>query len=271
MSMKKGMIKTQEEIVAIRRGGELLSRVLGKLARRVAPGVTTAELDELAEKEIRKVGGVPSFKGYKIPGVKRAFNSTVCTSINHEVVHAPAHPARTLHEGDIIGLDIGMQYPVHPADGGAGGFFTDMAITLPVGKVSVAAERLMRVTRESLERGVNAVRAGAKIQTIGRAVQTHVESNGYGVVRDLVGHGVGYAVHEEPKVPNFVDASYPDVTLREGMVLAIEPMVTLRDWHVVTLPDEWTVVTADKSLAAHFEVTIAITKDGVEILTPLPL
>jgi methionyl aminopeptidase len=263
--MKKGMVKTPEEIEAIHRGGILLSRVLGKLVARVKPGVTTADLDDLAEKEILKAAGSPAFKGYKVPGVRKGFNSTVCTSVNDEVVHGMAHPPRELKEGDIIGLDIGMRHPA------ADGFYTDMAVSVPVGKVSQEAERLMRVTRESLERGLSVIRAGVKLSQIGIAVQTHAEKHGYGVVRDLVGHGVGYAVHEDPKVPNYYDPEAPDMILKEGMVLAIEPMITAGNWRVRTLADEWTVVTTDKSLAAHFEVTIAVTKDGADILTPLPI
>ena len=249
----------------IRRGGVLLSRVLGKVARRVAPGVTTAELDDIAEREILKAGGRPAFKGYRIAGVKMPYNSTVCTSVNDEVVHGLAYPGRVLKEGDIIGLDIGMQYPA------ADGFFSDMAMTVPVGKITDKAAKLMKVTRECLERAISVVHAGAKLSDIGNAVQKHAEGNGFGVVRDLVGHGVGYDVHEEPRVPNYVDHDYPDVTLKAGMVLAIEPMVNAGGWEVKTLADGWTVKTVDGSLSAHFENTIAVTDDGCEILTPFPI
>jgi methionyl aminopeptidase len=262
--MKKGIIKNQEEVEAIARGGRLLSRVLGKVAARVRPGVTTAELDDFAEKEILKAGGRPSFKGYSVHGAK-PFNSTVCTSVNDEVVHGLAHPGRALKEGDLISLDIGMEYPARE------GFFTDMAVTVPVGKISPAAERLSKATRECLERAVSVVRPGARISDISRAVQIHAESNGYGVVRDLTGHGVGYAVHEDPRVPNFVDSDSLDVTLKEGMVIAIEPMITAGGWEVETADDGWTVKTADHSLAAHWEMTVAVTGDGCEILTPLPI
>lgn len=262
--MPKGTVKTKEEIELIARGGALLSRALGKVARHVAPGVTTAELDEIAEKEILKAGGRPAFKGYRVHGVKQAYNSTVCTSVNDEVVHGLAHPGRVLKEGDIIGLDIGMQYPAN------GGLYTDMAMTVPVGKISDKAARLMKVTRECLERAIAVVHAGARLSDIGAAVQAHAEKNGYGVVRDLVGHGVGYAVHEEPRVPNYVDADTPDIMLKEGMVLAIEPMINAGTWEVFTEDDGWTVKTADRSLSAHFENTIAVTKDGCEILTPFP-
>ncbi len=262
--MKTGIIKTEAEIAAILRGGRLLSRVLCKVAARVAPGVSTSDLDDLAEKEILKAGGKPAFKGYKISGVKMAYNSTVCTSINDEVVHGLAHPGRILKDGDIISLDIGMQYPA------VDGFFTDMAMTVAVGKITPPAERLIKVTRECLERGVSTVKSGSRISDISRAVQTHAEKNGYGVVRDLTGHGVGYAVHEEPAVPNFVDANSRDMILKKGMVLAIEPMINAGTWRVKFMPDGWTVKTADHSLAAHWEMTIVVTDDGAEILTPLP-
>jgi methionyl aminopeptidase len=263
--MKSGIIKTSDEIAAIGRGGVLLGRVLGKIARHVAPGISTSDLDEIADKEIAKAGGRPSFKGYRLHGVKTAYNSSVCVSINDEVVHGLAHPGRILKEGDIVGLDIGMRHPAN------GGYFTDMAMTVPVGKVSGQAERLMIVTRECLERAISAVRAGARISDIGAAVQTHAEKNGFGVVRDLVGHGVGYAVHEDPRVPNYVDSDAPDLVLREGMVLAIEPMINAGGWEVFTADDEWTVKTEDGSLSAHFENTIAVTEDGCKILTPFPI
>jgi methionyl aminopeptidase len=262
--MKKGMIKTTEEIDAIRRGGLLLSRVLGKVARRVAPGISTAELDDLAEKEILKSGGTPAFKGYRVSG-SPPYNSTVCTSVNDEVVHGLAHPGRVLKEGDIIGLDIGMRHPA------GDGYYTDMAITVPVGKISKNAERLIWVTRECLERALAVTRAGAKLSEISLAVQSHAEGSGYGVVRDLTGHGVGYAVHEEPRVPNFVDPDTRDLILKEGMVLAIEPMINAGSWRVKMLDDGWTVKTSDGSLSAHFENTIVVTKDGCEILTPFPM
>jgi methionyl aminopeptidase len=258
------MVKTPEEIKLIGRGGRLLGRVLGKVVSRVAPGVTTAELDDFAEKEILKAGGQPAFKGYRIYGVKQAYNSTVCTSINDEVVHGLAHPGRILKEGDIIGLDIGMQYPAND------GLFTDMAMTVAVGKASEPAQKLIRVTRECLERAIAVVRAGARLSDIGNAVQSHAEGNGYGVVRDYVGHGVGYDVHEQPRVPNYVGSDAPNIILKKGMVLAIEPMINAGTWQVKTMPDGWTVKTIDGSLSAHFENTIAVTADGCEILTPFP-
>jgi len=252
---------SQDEIAKLREGGALLSAILGELCAMVAPGVMTGDLDAHAEKRMRDAGGEPSFKGYKAGG-SVPFNGTVCCSINDEVVHGPPHPSRTLKEGDIISLDIGLRYK---------GLCTDMAVTVPVGKVSDKALRLIRVTKDSLLAGVDTVRPGGKIRDIGQAVQPVVERAGYGVVRALVGHGVGRRVHEEPSVPNFDDPDMPKVAMREGMVLAIEPMVTAGSWEVELGADEWTFSTEDGSLAAHWELTLAVTKDGYEILTPLPV
>ncbi len=255
------VIYGEKEIVSLRQGGKLLAEILGELARMTAPGVSTANLDAHAEKRMRDAGGAPSFKGYKAGG-NVPFNGTVCTSINHEVVHAPPYPGRTLKEGDIISLDIGMRYE---------GLCTDMAVTVPVGKVPEKALRLIRVTRDSLLAGVENVRPGGKIRNIGKAVQAVVESGGFGVVRALVGHGVGHAVHEDPQVPNFDDPDSPKVVMKKGMVLAIEPMVTEGSWEVEMARDQWTIFTQDRRLAAHWEVTVAVTEDGYEILTPLPV
>ena len=252
---------SQEEIAKLREGGALLSEILGELCRMVAPGVSTADLDAHAEKRMREVGGEPSFKGYKAGG-PTPFNGTVCTSINEEVVHAPPLPGRKLKEGDIISLDIGLRYK---------GLCTDMAVTVPVGEIPEKTRKLVRVTKDALMAGVDAVRPGGKIREIGQAVQPVVERAGYGVVRALVGHGVGHKVHEEPSVPNYDDPDMPKVTMKEGMVLAIEPMVTMGSWEVEMAPDDWTFVTEDGSLAAHWELTLAVTADGYEILTPLPV
>lgn len=254
-------IYSHDQIAKLREGGALLSEILGELCAMVKPGVSTSELDAHAEKRMRDVGGEPSFKGYKAGG-PTPFNGTVCTSINDEVVHAPPHPGRPLKEGDIISLDIGLRYK---------GLCTDMAVTVPVGKVSEKAMKLIRITKESLMAGVDAVRAGAPIRTIGQAIQPVVERAGFGVVRALVGHGVGHRVHEEPNVPNYDDPDMPKVIMREGMVLAIEPMVTAGSWEVDLEHDDWTFTTDDGSLAAHWELTLAVTADSYEILTPLPV
>lgn len=261
--MNKGnLIKTTQEIAVLREGGAVLSQALGAVVAAIKPGVTTSELDALAERLLRAAGGEPSFLGYKTRAADRPFPTTLCTSINHEVVHAPATPGRSLSSGDIIGLDIGVRYK---------GYCTDMAVTVGIGDVSKDAKRLMAVTRDALLRGVEQVRPGNKIADIGRAVQEYVERNGFSVVRDLVGHGVGKNVHEEPRVPNYVDTKLPPVTIQEGMVLCLEPMVNVGGYRVVQLPDGWTIVTADKLLAAHFEVTVVVTRDGCEIITPLPV
>lgn len=239
-----------------------MSRALADVVAAVRPGVTTAELDEIAEKSMRAAGGEPSFLGYKTRSADAPFPTTLCTSINHEVVHAPATPGRALAQGDVIGLDIGVRYK---------GYCTDMAVTVGVGAVSKEAKRLMAVTKDAMLRGVEQARPGNKIQDISRAVQEYVERNGFSVVRDLVGHGVGKNVHEEPRIPNYFDPRLPPVAIEEGMALCIEPMVNVGDYRVASLPDGWTIVTADKSLAAHFEVTVIVTREGCDIVTPLPV
>ncbi|HJV32816.1 MAG TPA: type I methionyl aminopeptidase [Patescibacteria group bacterium] len=253
--------KTDEEIAAARESGALLSKVLTELVSLVRPGVTTGELDALAEKRMREAGGEPSFKGYRTGDDVRPFPSTVCTSINHEVVHAPADPSRPVKEGDLLKLDIGVRYK---------GMCTDMAVTVPVGKVSDEALKLIRVTKESMLLGVEKARRGAWISDIGKAVDKHVRRNGYTTVKDLTGHGVGRYVHEDPRIPNYLDRELEPVEIEAGMLLAIEPMVNMGEEDVRVLNDDWTIVSADASLSAHFEVTIAVTKDGTEIITPVP-
>jgi methionyl aminopeptidase len=260
--MENIIIKTQKEIEIMRRGGKILAAVLSNLADFVRPGVSTGELNELAEKLIKENGGEPSFKNYRSSPEDTPFPTTLCASINEEVVHAPALPSRTLKEGDIICLDLGLKYPA-----GKDGLFTDAALTVPVGKISSEAEKLIAVTRQALEVGIAEVKPGNFIHHIAKAVQKYVESQGFSVVRDLVGHGVGHKVHEPPRVPNFFDPKFKEVELKEGMTICIEPMVCAGTLEVKTLSDGWTVVTADGKFAAHFEHTIAVTKDGHEILT----
>jgi len=255
------MKKTPEEVEKLRRSGNLLAKALAAVVKAVKPGATTGELDALAEKVIRAGGGEPSFLGYKTRAKDRPFPTTMCTSINHEVVHAPATPSRELMTGDVVGFDIGARLE---------GWCSDMAVTVIVGGGSKEAKRLVAVTRESLARGLATVKPGNWISDIGKAVQDHVERNGYSVVRDLVGHGIGRDPHEDPRIPNFFDSRQKPVRIEEGMVLCIEPMVNVGEYDVSQLRDGWTIVTADGSLAAHFEVTVAVTKRGYEILTPLP-
>lgn len=249
-------IKTKAEIEKMRAGGKILANVLSQVAAAVQPGVTTAELNELAERLLRQQGAKPSFLGYG-QETGNPYPATLCTSVNEAVVHGIPSAKMVLREGQIIGLDIGCWYA---------GLCTDMAVTVGVGKISPEAGRLLKATKEALEIGLRQVRAGARVGDIGHAVQTFVEAQGFSVVRALVGHGVGHEVHEEPPVPNF-GSHGTGVKLEAGMTIAIEPMVNAGRSGVKTLADGWTVVTADKSLSAHFEHTVAVTHDGCEILT----
>lgn len=244
----------------LRECGKRLSAILEKVVAAVRPGIATKELDGLAEGLILSSGGAPVFKGYRSQKNERPFPGSICVSINNEVVHGIPSEKRILSEGDIVGIDIGMRLP------GKGGLITDMAVTIGVGRVSPAAEKLLAVTKKALSRGVAAIRPGARMGDLGHAIQEIIESNGFGVVRDLVGHGVGERLHEDPYVPNY-GMPGEGILLNENMVIAIEPMATLGDPHVVLSPDGWAWHTRDGSLAAHFEHTVLITKEGAEILT----
>lgn len=264
----KGTIKSKEEIEIIKTGGALLARILREVANAAIPGVTTKGLDDLAEHLIYEAGGEPSFKNYNPYGAKRPFPSALCVSINEEVVHGIPRQSRVVAEGDIVGLDIGMWWPsrAKARTTGSRPMTTDTAVTVAVGAVSKKAERLIRVTEESLRLGIQAARPGGRMGDIGAAIQEYIESNGFGVVRDLAGHGVGYRVHEDPFVPNFGTRGKGEV-LKEGMVLAIEPMATEGGWKVSLDKDEWTFRTADGTLSAHFEHTIIIEHEGARIVT----
>ncbi len=246
----------------MREGGHLLSRALKAACDAVRPGVTLPELDAIATRVIREGGGEPSFMGYKSHPEDKPFPSTMCISVNEEVVHGRGDRPIALKEGDIVGLDIGLWYK---------GLCTDMAATVPVGTVSEEATKLIAVTREACLAGANAVKLGGLIGDVAVAVEEIVNPHGYGIVRALVGHGVGHKVHEGPHVPNYVDKRYPKVEIVEGMCLAIEPMIGLGTWDVETAEDGWTVVMKDRKISAHFEVTLAVTREGIEILTPLPV
>ena len=235
----------------MREAGRLVGEVLTELAAHVAPGVTTADLDELAEKRIRKAGATPAFKGY------HGYPATICASVNEEVIHGIPSGRRMLNEGDVISIDVGAELD---------GYFGDSAITLPVGQVSEEAATLLRVTDESLYKAIETVKLGGRISDIGHAVQRHVESYGFSVVREFVGHGIGQKMHEEPQVPNYGEPGRGP-RLTEGMVLAIEPMVNAGKPAVKVLVDGWTAVTRDGRLSAHFEHTVAVTADGPWILT----
>ena len=248
------VLKAPWELALMRRSNRLVAETLQALARRVEPGVTTLELDRFAEARLLAHGARPAFKGY------RNYPFTLCTSINEQVVHGLPSD-RKLEEGDILSLDMGAVVE---------GYHGDSAITVPVGRIRPEAERLLRVTRECLEGAIAAARRGARLTDISGAVQGHAEANGYSVVRVFVGHGIGKELHEAPQIPNFVDPERGrGPLLKPGMVLAIEPMVNAGGPEVRVLDDKWTAVTADGSLSAHFEHTIAITENGTEVLTTL--
>ena len=237
----------------MRAAGRILAEVKERLKTLVRAGISTQDIDADVEAFIVSRGAQSAFKGY------RGYPATVCTSINEEVVHGIPSPKRKLREGDIIGLDLGCMVD---------GYYADCAITLAVGRPAARVQELLDVTRESLDKAIVQCRAGNRLGDISHAVQSHCESHGFAVVRAFVGHGIGRALHEEPQVPNFGDPGR-GVVLKAGMVLAIEPMVTMGSWEVRVLEDRWTAVTADGSLAAHFEDTIAITANGPDVLTRL--
>jgi methionyl aminopeptidase len=235
----------------MRAANRLVAQVLAALETAVEPGVTTADLDELAERLVRDAGAVPAFKGY------RGFPATLCTSVNAEVVHGIPSRVRPLVDGDIVSIDIGAKLD---------GFYGDSAVTVPVGAVPERTQALLRVTRESLEHAIAQVRVGGRVSDIGHAVQSWVEAHGFSVVREFVGHGIGQQLHEDPQIPNYGTPGR-GAKLAEGMVLAIEPMVAMGRPEVKVLRDGWTAVTKDGSLAAHFEHTVAVGADGPMVLT----
>jgi methionyl aminopeptidase len=243
-------LKSPREIDLMRRSGRITATVLTALMKAVRPGITTSELDRMAEERIRAAGGVPTFKGYN------DFPGSICASVNDEVVHG-IPGSRVLLEGDLLSIDIGTTLD---------GYVSDSAVTVPVGEISPEARRLLDVTQECLTVGIAQMECGKHVGDIGAAVQAHAEGHGYGVVRELVGHGVGRAMHEEPQVPNYGDPG-TGMELRPGLVLAIEPMITQAGPRIRILGDGWTVVTADGKLAAHFEHTIAVTENGPKVLT----
>jgi methionyl aminopeptidase len=249
-------LKSAHEIEIMRRTNIIVAEILEELKKKVVPGVSTAELDALAEELIYKKKAHPAFKGYTMAG--KVFPCVLCTSVNDEIVHG-IPSGRTLVEGDIIGLDFGVVYE---------GFYGDSAVTLGVGAVSKEAQRLMRVTEEALYKGIEQLREGKRLGDLSSVIQRTVEEAGFSVVRAFVGHGIGKKLHEEPAVPNYGE---PDrgVRLREGMVLAIEPMVNAGGHEVQIKEDGWTAITRDGSLAAHFEHSVAITKNGPYILSKL--
>jgi len=247
------MVKSKEDLAAMRRAGQVAAQALQTVVEAVRPGVTTHDLDRIAEDRIRHLGGVPSFLGY------RGFPASICTSVNDEVVHGIPGP-RQLREGEIISVDLGAVVE---------GFHGDLAVTVPVGKVSDEVDRLLRVTREALAIGIRAVRPKGRLGNVSAAIQKYVEEHGFSVVREFAGHGIGRRLHEEPQIPNFGRPGN-GVPLRPGMTLAIEPMVNMGTADVMMDPDGWTVRTRDHKPSAHFEHTVAVGEDGPIVLTGLP-
>ncbi len=248
------VLKSPAELAVMRRACQVAAQALQAVAEATRPGVITQELDRIAEDRIRKRGAVPSFLGY------RGYPASLCVSVNDEVVHG-IPGSRRLQEGEIVSLDLGALVE---------GFHGDLAVTMPVGKVSDPLARLLQVTAEALEEGIRAVRPGGRLGDVSAAIQRHAERHGFSVVRDFAGHGVGRRLHEEPQIPNFGRPG-DGVILQPGMTLAIEPMVNMGTSEVTMDPDGWTVRTRDHKPSAHFEHTVAVTEQGVEVLTRLPV
>lgn len=257
------IVKTPEQIEGIKKSCKLLAEVQAELKKLMQPGVTPKEIDDLAEKLIRDAGGKPAFKGYKIgPGVL-PFPSTICASVNDVVVHGFGTSDRVLQDGDIIGIDCGINL---------GGFYSDMAITHAIGSVSDNIKQLMDVTEKSLYKGIDQMKPGNSVHDISLAIQNAIQPYGFGIVKGFAGHGVGLQVHEDPWIPNYVEPGLEDslsTVMQPGHVFAIEPMVTTGSDEVEILEDGWTVQTIDNSISAHFEHTVLVTEDGHEILTQL--
>jgi methionyl aminopeptidase len=250
--------KTQAELEKMRAAGMLVYRILNELKGMVAEGVTTLDLEERAEHMMKEAGARPAFKNYYVPAVGQKYKYVLCTSVNDEIVHGLPSAKRVLKKGDIVSIDTGVEL---------NGYYGDSAVTVPVGEVLPETERLLAVTRQALELAIEQARPGNRLFDICGAVERHVTSNGFGIVREFVGHGIGTKLHEEPQVPNYVDRSNENPRLKEGMVLAIEPMVNAGRPDSRVGPDRWTALTRDGSFSAHFEHCVAITAGGPWVLT----
>lgn len=244
------IIYCEEEISTIRKSNQIVAKILAELGRMIIPGVQTKELDEYAELRVKEMNAIPAFKDY------RGYPASLCTSINEEIVHG-IPSSRRLRDGDIISLDFGVLYE---------GYYGDAAVTYPVGEITPKAKKLIKAAEETFYKGMEQMKPGKRISDISFAIQSHVESQGFSVIRAFVGHGIGLSLHEEPQVPNFGSPGRGP-KLKSGMVLAIEPMIAMGDWDVEILDDNWTAITRDKSLSAHYEHTVAITQKGPEILS----
>jgi methionyl aminopeptidase len=250
--------KSADEIAKMRKAGRIVAGTIDRVLAAVRPGVTTAELDRVAESYIRERGATPSFKGYGGTPSRAPFPASICTSLNEEIVHGIPSRKRVVTDGDVLSLDFGAIWE---------GYHGDSAVTVIVGDPpSAEAEKLVRVTEEALEAAITQIRPGGRLSDIGAAVQQVAEGAGFSVVREYVGHGIGRRLHEEPQIPNYGDSGRGPV-LKPGLVVAVEPMVNAGGWETRVLADDWTVVTEDGSLSAHFEHTIAVTEDGHEVLT----
>ena len=272
-------IKNREEIYALELGGKILANILDHIISLLKPNINTLKLEEIAENLIIEAGGRPSFKNYPLGG-DIFFPSVLCCSVNDEVVHGSSLPSRILKSGDIVNVDIGMEWPVKESlrekynlpfnkHSKLGGFYTDTCITSGVGKISKEASKLLRVTKNSLDETIKILKPGVSLNDIGTSIENIVKLENYGVVRDFVGHGLGYYAHEAPDIYNYSigENSYNNLILKEGMVIAIEPMINLGKAEVKIADNNYTVLTKDKSLSAHFEHTIAILKDSYKVLT----
>jgi len=246
------IIYCEEEVRAIRRSNQIVAKILEELGSMIRSGVRTRDLDEHAEARTREMGAIPAFKGY------RDFPSSLCTSINEEIVHG-IPSSRALREGDIISLDFGVLYE---------GYYGDAAVTFPVGEITPRAKKLIQAAKEAFHKGLDKAKVGNRLSDISHAIQSYVEAQGFSVIRSFVGHGIGLSLHEEPQIPNFgLPGKGPKI--KPGMVFALEPMIAMGDWNVEILEDNWTAITRDKSLSAHYEHTVAITEEGAEILSEL--
>jgi len=244
--------KSREEIQAIRYSNQIVAKILAELKAMIKPGVQTKDLDHYAETRCKEMDAIPAFKGY------RGYPASLCTSVNEEIVHG-IPSSRTLRQGDIISLDFGAIYK---------GYYGDAAVTYPVGEISSKARKLGGTVKQAFYKGIEQMKEGKRISDISFAIQDYVESQGFSVIRTFVGHGIGLSLHEEPQVPNFGQPGRGP-KIRQGLVLAIEPMIAIGDWQVEILKDDWTAVTRDRSLSAHFEHSVALTENGVEILSAL--
>lgn len=270
-------IKSKPEIEILCEGGKILAGIMKKLGQMVVPGITTGDLENAARELAMQAGGRAAQLGFAMPDGKK-FPSALCVSINSEIVHAASLPTRRINEGDVVSLDFVLEYPINEKHRAGricnqhsklGGYYTDMAITVPAGKIGKKAEELIKTTRECLRIGIEQVKPGNTLHNIGSAIQKYAEDRGYGVIRELVGHGVGYSLHEDPQVPNyaFTKKEMDNAVLEPGMVLAIEPMICLGNWRIKNVKNSFAFATVDGGLAAHAEHTVAVVDGGGVVLT----